>query len=257
MRSSLSKNDSPGLAGHDVVVAGGGPTGLMLAAELKFAGVDVGIIERRPNQELEGTRARGMHTRTIEVLDQRGIAGRFLAQGQTYPVVHFHVPLDISDFPTRHNYTLGLVQNRIERTLAEWVGELGVPVHREREVTGFAQDDIGVDVRLSDGSTVRTQYLVGCDGARSAVRKAAGIAFSGWDASTSWLIAEAGMSQEPEWGFRYNDAGMHAIGKLEGDRVGLVSTERQVGATDEPTLDDIRAALIDVYGTDFGIHDPT
>lgn len=257
MRSSLSKNDSSRLAGHDVVIAGGGPTGLMLAAELKLAGVDVGIIERRASQELEGTRARGMHVRTIEVLDQRGIAERFLAQGKTYPAVHFHVPLDISDFPTRRNYTLGLVQNRIERTLAEWVGELGVPVHREREVTGFAQDDTGVDVQLADGGALRAQYLVGCDGARSVVRKTAGIAFPGWDASTSWLICEAGMSEEPEWGFRYNDAGMHAIGKLEDGRVGFVSTERQVGATEETRLDDIRAALISVYGTDFGIHEPT
>ena len=257
MGLSSSKKDSSAIRGHDVVIAGGGPTGLMLAAELKLAGVDVGIIERRATQELEGTRARGMHTRTIEVLDQRGIAERFLAQGKTYPVVHFHVPLDISDFPTRHNYTLGLMQNHIERTLAGRVGELGVPIHRECEVTGFAQDETGVDVQLADGSALRARYLVGCDGARSVVRKAAGIAFPGWDASTSWLICEASMSEEPPLGFRYNDAGMHAIGKLEDGRVGLVSTERQVGATEQPTLDDIRSALIDVYGTDFGIHDPT
>jgi len=257
MGLSSSKNDSPASRGHDVVIAGGGPTGLMLAAELKLAGMDVGIIERRATQELEGARARGMHTRTIEVLDQRGIADRFLAQGKTYPVVHFHVPLDISDFPTRHNYILGLVQNRIERTLAGWAGELGVPIHRECEVTGFAQAEGGVDVYLFDGSVARARYLVGCDGARSKVRKAAGIAFSGWDASTSWLICEASMSQEPELGFRYDDAGMHAIAKLEDGRIGLVSTERQVGATEEPTLDDIRAALLAVYGTDFGIHDPT
>lgn len=257
MSSSFSENDSSAIRGHNVVIAGGGPTGLMLAAELKLAGVDVGIIERRASQELEGTCARGMHTHTIEVLDQRGIAERFLVQGKTYPVVHFHVPLDISDFPTRHNYILGLMQNRIERTLAEWVGELGAPIHREREVTGFAQDETGVDVQLADGSALPARYLVGCDGARSVVRKMAGIAFSGWDAATSWLIAEAGMSEEPEWGFRYNDAGMHAIGKLEGGRIGLVSTKRQAGATDEPTLRDIREALTSVYGTDFGIHDAT
>src|SRR5690348_7505593 len=103
MGLSSSKNDSSAIRGHDVVIAGGGPTGLMLAAELKLAGADVGIIERRATQELEGSRARGMHTRTIEVLDQRGIAERFLAQGKTYPVVHYHVPLDISDFPTRRS----------------------------------------------------------------------------------------------------------------------------------------------------------
>lgn len=257
MGLSSSKNDSSAIRGHDVVIAGGGPTGLMLAAELKLAGADVGIIERRVTQELEGSRARGMHTRTIEVLDQRGIAERFLAQGKTYPVVHFHIPLDVSDFPTRHNYILGLMQNRIEHTLVEWLGELGVPIHREREVAGFAQDESGVDVQLADGSALRARYLVGCDGARSVVRKAAGIAFPGWDAATSWLIAEASMSEEPPLGFRYKDAGMHAIGKLEDGRISLVSTERKVGATEEPTLHDIRAALIDVYGTDFGIHDAT
>src|SRR5689334_9781248 len=130
---------------HAVVIVGGGPTGLMLAGELALAGVDVAIVERRANQDLEGARAGGLHSRAIEVLDQRGIADRFLSQGQRYPVVHFHVPLDISDFPTRHNYVLGLRQNHIERILAAWVGELAVPVYRSREVTGFTQDDDGVD----------------------------------------------------------------------------------------------------------------
>src|SRR5436853_6957935 len=102
---------------HAVVIAGGGPTGLMLAAELALAGVDVAIVERRASQELAGARAGGLHARTIEVLDQRGIAERFLSQGKTYPVVHFHIPLDISDCPTRHNYVLGLRQNHIERIL--------------------------------------------------------------------------------------------------------------------------------------------
>ena len=136
---------------HAVVIAGGGPTGLMLAAELALAGVDVAIVERRANQDLAGSRAGGLHARTIEVLDQRGVAERFLSQGQLHKVVHFHVPLDISDFPTRHNYVLGLWQNHIERILAEWVGELAVPIYRAREVTGFTQDDAGVDVELSDG----------------------------------------------------------------------------------------------------------
>ena len=136
---------------HAVVIAGGGPTGLMLAGELALAGVDVAIVERRASQELAGSRAGGLHSRTIEVLDQRGIAERFLSQGQLHKVVHFHVPLDISDFPTRHNYVLGLWQNHIERILAEWVGELAVPIYRAREVTGFTQDDAGVDVELSDG----------------------------------------------------------------------------------------------------------
>jgi 3-(3-hydroxy-phenyl)propionate hydroxylase len=161
---------------HAVVIAGGGPTGLMLAGELALAGVNVAIVERRASQELVGSRAGGLHSRTIEVLDQRGIADRFLSQGQVFPTVGFHmIRLDISDFPTRHNYLLQLWQNHIERILAEWVGELAVTIYRGREVTGFAQDDTGVDVALSDGQSLRAEYLVECDGGRSIFRKAAGI----------------------------------------------------------------------------------
>jgi 3-(3-hydroxy-phenyl)propionate hydroxylase len=176
---------------HAVVIAGGGPTGLMLAAELALAGVDVAVVERRASQDLAGGRAGGLHSRTIEVLDQRGIADRFLSQGQVAQVAGFAwIPLDISDFPTRHPYGLGLRQNHIERILAEWVGELEVPIYREREVMGFAQDDTGVHVELSDGPSLRAEYLVGCDGGRSVVRKAAGIEFPGWAATISNLIAE-------------------------------------------------------------------
>ena len=243
---------------HAVLIAGGGPTGLMLAGELVLAGVDVAIVERRPNQELAGSRAGGLHSRTIEVLDQRGIADRFLSQGQVHKAVHFYVPLDISDFPTRHNYVLGLFQNHIERILAGWVDELAVPIYRGREVTGFAQDDTGADVELSDGSALRAEYLVGCDGGRSLIRKTAGIAFPGWDTTTSWLIAEVEMAGEPEWGFRHDALGTHAIGKLEdGRRARVVLTEPQVKRASEPTLRDVSEALIAVYGTDYGIHSPT
>ena len=243
---------------HAVVIAGAGPTGLMLAGELALAGVDVAIVERRATQDLAGSRAGGLHSRTIEVLDQRGIAGRFLAEGKLHNVVHFHVPVDISDFPTGHNYVLGLWQNRIERILADWVGEMSVPIHRKREVTGFAQDDGGVCVELSDGNSLRASYLVGCDGGRSLIRKAAGIDFPGWDPTTSWLIAEAETSEEPPWGFRQDAAGSHAIGKLDdGRRMRVVLTESRVETTGEPTLRDVSEALIAVYGTDYGIHSAT
>jgi 2-polyprenyl-6-methoxyphenol hydroxylase-like FAD-dependent oxidoreductase len=201
---------------HAVVIAGGGPTGLMLAGELALAGVDVAIVERRPNQDLVGSRAGGLHSRTIEVLDQRGIADRFVSEGQVAQVAGFGgVTFDISDFPTRHPYGLGLWQNDIERVLAGWVDELAVPIYREREVTGFAQDDSGVDVELSDGQSLRAEYLVGCDGGRSLVRKAAGIEFPGWDPTTSALIAEAEMAEEPELGIRRDDRGIHAFGRVE------------------------------------------
>jgi 2-polyprenyl-6-methoxyphenol hydroxylase-like FAD-dependent oxidoreductase len=254
---------------HAVVIAGGGPTGLMLAGELALAGVDVAIVERRPSQDLPGSRAGGLQSRTIEVLDQRGIADRFLSQGQKAQVAGFaSVRLDISDFPTRHPYGLGLWQKHIERILAGWVAELKVPVHYGKEVTGFAQDDTGVDVALSDGQRLRAQYLVGCDGGRSLVRKAARIEFPGWDPTTSALLAEVEMTEEPETGIRRTPSGMHAIGKVayeivngevvykKGGTVGVMLTESQVG-TSEPTLRDLSEGLIAVYGTDYGIHSPT
>src|SRR5581483_8227380 len=243
---------------HAVVLAGGGPTGLMLAGELALASVDVAIVERRATQDLAGSRAGGLHARTIEVLDQRGVADRFLSQGHPHKAVHFHIPLDISDFPTRHPYTLGLWQNHIERILAGWVGELRVPVYREREVTGFTQDAAGVAVEVSGGISLHAEYLVGCDGGRSTIRKAAGIEFPGWDQTTSWLIAEAETAQEPALGFRHDAIGSHGIGKLEdGKRVRIVLTERQAMSAGEPTLRDISEALVAVYGTDYGIHSPT
>ena len=242
---------------HAVVIVGGGPTGMMLAGELALAGVDVAIVERRTNQDLVGSRAGGLHSRTIEVLDQRGIADRFLSQGQTFPVVHFHIPLDISDFPTRHNYVLGLRQKHIERILAEWIGELPVTIYREREVTGFAQDDTGVDVALSDGQSLRAEYLVGCDGGRSLIRKAAGIEFAGWDPTMSWLIAEVETAEEPKWGFHHDAIGTHAIGKGENSGAGIVLTEAELRLGSEPTLRDVQEALVAVYGTDYGIHSPT
>jgi 3-(3-hydroxy-phenyl)propionate hydroxylase len=232
----------------------------MLAGELALAGIDVAIVERRASQELVGSRAGGLHSRTIEVLDQRGIADRFISQGKVFQSAGFGlIPLDISDFPTRHNYLLQLWQNQIERILAEWVGELAVTIHREREVTGFTQDDTGVDVALSDGQSLRAEYLVGCDGGRSLIRKAAGIEFPGWDPTTSWLIAEVEMAEEPKWGFRHDALGTHGIAKMENGVASarVVLTESQVRLDNEPTLRDVSEALVAVYGTDFGIHSPT
>jgi len=243
---------------HAVVIAGGGPTGLMLAAELALVRVDVAIVERRETQDLAGSRAGGLHARTIEVFDQRGIAERFLSQGQVGHNVGFSfIPLDISDFPTRHNYLLALRQNRIERIMADWVADLPVKFYRGCEVTGFAQDNTGVDVELSDGRSLRAKYLAGCDGGRSLIRKNAGIDFPGWEASTSYLIAEAEMADEPPWGVRRGENGVNALGKLEdGKRVGVVLVEPRVVKGDEPTLQDLRDALIAVYGTDFGVRNP-
>ncbi|HWG34934.1 MAG TPA: FAD-dependent monooxygenase, partial [Gemmatimonadaceae bacterium] len=255
---------------HAVVIAGAGPTGLMLAGELALAGVDVAIVERRASQALSGSRAGGLQSRTIEVLDQRGIADRFLSEGQIAQVGAFaSVKLDISDFPTRHPYGLGLWQNHIERILAGWVDELKVPIHRGREVTGFAQDHTGVDVQLSNGESLRAEYLVGCDGGRSVIRKTAGIEFPGWDPTMSSLIAEVEMTEQPELGVHRTAAGMYAFGKLEyeirdgqiiykdGGSIRAMVPEPHVGTTREPTLGDLSAALIAVCGTDYGLRSAT
>jgi 3-(3-hydroxy-phenyl)propionate hydroxylase len=243
---------------HAVVIAGGGPTGLMLAGELALAGIDVVIVERRASQEVDGSRAGGLHSRTIEVLDQRGIAERFLTAGQAMQIQGFvGVPLDISDFPTRHNYGLALWQSHFERILAGWVGELGVPILRGCEVVGFAQDDTGVDVELSGDTSLRAEYLVGCDGGRSLIRKAAQIDFPGLDPSTSWIIAEVEMNEQPELGMRPEGGGIGPVNRVEGGGpFRVVLKEQQVEHASEPTLQDLREALVAAYGTDYGVHSP-
>ncbi len=252
-------NRSAGMTGQAVLIVGAGPAGMMLAAELALAKIDVAVIERRASTEIESSRSGGLQARTIEVLDQRGIADRFLAEGKAMQVQAFAgIPLDISDFPSRHNYGLALWQKDFERILAAWVDELGVPVAREREVTGFTQDDVGVDVELSDGTSLHAEYLVGCDGGRSVVRRAAGIEFPGWDPTTSWLIAEVEMEQETPRGIRREGAGVHALHRMEDGRtVRVVLTEQYAEHAREPTLADLREALIAVYGTDFGVHSPS
>ena len=265
---------------HQVLIAGAGPTGMMLGAELKIAGIDVAIVERRRTPELSGARAggRGIHARTLEIFDMRGIVDRFLAEGQKVQALGFNmVHFDISGWPTPHPYGLALLQKHTERIMAAWIDELGVTIYRDREVTGFAEERDGVVVHChpeplachperSEGSApgdmqiprsarddIRCDYLVGCDGGRSIIRKGAGIDFPGWDASMSWLIAEVQMTEKPQFGFKEDAAGIHAMGPLE-DRIGLVLAEREVRATSERTLEDLKAALTGVYGTDFGVH---
>lgn len=231
---------------------------MMLAGELALADVDVAVVERRAEHEFLGSRAGGFHSRTIEVLDQRGIADRFLAEGQEAQVASLGATvLDMSDFPTRHPYSLGIWQNQIERILRDWIAELRVRVYYTQEVTGFAQDPSGVDVRVSGGETLRARYLVGCDGGRSVIRKAAGIEFPGWDATRSNLIAEVEVTEDTPRGVRRDSIGIHGLHRMEDGRtVRVIVTERELG-TGEPTLDDLRDALRVVFDTDFGVHSPT
>ncbi|HEY0520350.1 MAG TPA: FAD-dependent monooxygenase [Ilumatobacteraceae bacterium] len=239
---------------HQVVVVGSGPAGMMLAAELTLADIDVVVVERRRTCDLESPRSRGLHARTIEVLDQRGIADRFLAEGLPMQVQAFAgIPLDISDFPTRHNYGLALLQSDFERIMAGWIDELGVRVQREREVTGFVNDDDDVDVTCADGTRVRAEYLVGCDGSHSVVRRTAGIEFAGWDPTTCWITAEVEMREQPVFGLR----GGGGIGPAESGRIGVTLAEPDTdNRLTEPTLDDLRAALVRVDGTHYGAHSP-
>jgi 3-(3-hydroxy-phenyl)propionate hydroxylase len=244
---------------HAVVIAGGGPTGLMLAAELTLADIDVVIVERRVTQELDGSRAGGLHPRTIEVLDQRGIAERFVSAGQQHPVAGFaYIQLDVSDFPTRHNYVLALWQRDFERILAGWIDELRVPILRGEEVVDLAQDGSGVDVELAGGKSLRADYLVGCDGGRSVIRKSAGIDFPGVDPSTSFVIAEVEMASVPEIGVRPAGGGIGPVDrKQDGGPYRVVLNERRVDDDREPTLEDLRELLVAAYGTDFGVHSPS
>ena len=239
---------------HQVVVVGAGPAGMMLGAELTLAGVDVVVLDRRPTIELESPRSRGLHSRTLEVLDQRGIADRFIDAGTPAQVQAFAgTPLDISDFPTRHPYGLALPQSEFERILAETLDELGVRVVRDRHVTGFAQHSDHVEIACADGAELRTEYLIGCDGSRSLVRTTAGIEFAGWDPTVCWIHTEVEVDRQPPFGLR----GGGGIGPAAHGRVGVTLAEPDLdGRLREPTLDDVRAALVRVDGTDHGAHSP-
>lgn len=261
MASALSSSDpfsTGGNVDHDVVIAGGGPTGLTLAAELALAGIDVAVVERRPDRHLPGSRSGGLQARTIEMYDQRGVAARFLEAGYTAQVNGFAgVQFDLGDVPTRHPYGLALWQGPFEEILAAWVAELGVPVLHGREVTGFSQDESGVDLQLADGARARAQYVVAPDGGRSVVRKAAGIPFTGSDPTSSTLIAEVQVADEPEMGMKRDSRGIHGIGPLDDPGfVRVVIREAEAHPTTDATLETLRAEMRAVWGTDFGVHGP-
>lgn len=254
----------------DVIIVGAGPTGLTLAAELAIAEVDVLVLERRPDQQLDGSRAGGLHARTLELLEQRGALEPFLAAGSPAQIVGFAwLPLDISDFPTRHPHGLALPQQDIERQLLAWVDALKVPIRRQAHVVRIVPEGEQVQLQLADAQVLRARWVVGCDGAHSIVRRQAGIPFEGSDASISHLLAELRLRETPPWGLRRDAHGIHAIGPLpetnptasEGapaaPRVRVMLTEAAAGCTTAPSLDDLRQRLCEVYGQDFGAHDAT
>ncbi|MEU0468732.1 FAD-dependent monooxygenase [Amycolatopsis sp. NPDC006131] len=245
---------------ENVVIAGGGPTGLMLACELRLAGVDVTVLDRLPGRSGE-SRAGGLHARTLEVLDQRGVADRFLAAGRPMQVGHFSgLWLDFSRLPTRYPFLLNLLQADVERLLEQWAAELGVRVRWSSEVTGFRQDATGVEVALADGVTIEAAYLVGCDGGRSAVRKLAGIGFPGTPATLTALLGDVELTDppgEPVFMRRTEHGDFSVLGLQPGWYRVMTTRYDRVAGRDEPvTFEQLRESLIEIAGTDFGMHSP-
>jgi 2-polyprenyl-6-methoxyphenol hydroxylase-like FAD-dependent oxidoreductase len=248
----------------DVVVAGGGPTGMMLAAELRLHGVAVVVLERETERAARPG-ATGLHVRSIEVLDQRGLLDRFLPLATQYPVAGFAgiVKPPPTGLDTAHAYTLGIPQTVTERLLAERAVELGTEVRRGSELVGLTQDDHGVTAELADGTRLRSRYLVGCDGARSTVRTLLGVDFAGEPAGAEWLLADVELTATPQTvtavvaEVRRTQLGFGA-GPV-GDGVYRVVVPAD-GVTEDrsvpPTVDELRQRLRTVGGTDFGAHSP-
>ncbi|TDD58747.1 rifampin monooxygenase, partial [Actinomadura darangshiensis] len=249
----------------DVIVTGGGPTGMMLAAELRLHGVHVLVLEKEA-KPVEFVRALGMHARSIEVMDQRGILERFLAHGKKYPLGGFFagIPKPSPDrLDTSHPYVLGIPQPVTDRLLAERAAELGAEIRRGCELVEVSQDEDGVTAELADGTRLRSRYLVGCDGGRSTVRKRLGVGFPGEPTRSETLLGEMRVTEDPETlaavvaevrktnlNFGVGPAGdglYRVVVPADG-----VAADRRV----PPTLDEVKRQLRVFAGTDFGVHSP-
>ncbi|MBC6446105.1 rifampin monooxygenase [Actinokineospora xionganensis] len=249
----------------DVIVAGAGPTGLMLAAELRLHGVNVVVLEKEP-EPTNVVRALGLHARSVEVMDQRGLLDRFLALGTRHPLGGFFAGIAKQApqrLDTAHPYVLGIPQPTIDRLLAEHAIEAGVEIRRGRELVGLSQDDDEVAVELADGTTLRARYLVGCDGGRSTVRKVVGIGFPGEPSRVETLLGEMELTASPET----LAAVMAEVHKTQrrfgamplGDGLYRVVVPAEGVAEDRtvpPTLEEFTTQLHAWGGTDFGVHSP-
>ena len=249
----------------DVIVAGGGPTGVMLAGELRLHGVDALVLEKEaaPSGHARGL---GLHVRSIEVMDQRGLLERFLALGTQYAVGRSFAGIDKprpGRLDTAHPYILGIPQNITERLLTEHAIEIGTEIRRGCELVGLSQDDDGVTAELADGTQLRSRYLVGCDGGRSTVRKLLGVGFPGEPASVEWLLGEVEVAAPPE-----TLAAVAAEGRTTHLRFGpaphadgvyrfvVRAEEVAEDRTNPPTLEEFTQRLRAIAGTDLGVHSP-
>ncbi|MCP2295213.1 3-(3-hydroxy-phenyl)propionate hydroxylase [Nocardia amikacinitolerans] len=247
----------------DVVIAGAGPTGLMLACELRILGLEVALLDALPARTGE-SRAGGIHARTMEILDQRGMLDGVLTQGRPLQAGHFAgIPLDFSDFATRYPFTLVLPQSLIERELERRAAELGATVAWDSPVLGFRRDDSGVEVEIGGAQGVRrlrAAYLVGCDGGRSAVRKLAGIEFAGTDATMTGMLADVELAEPPAEPFfgRRRGAGDYSVVELQPGWYRLIVQrhDRVLERGAKLSFADFRANFLEITGEDFGMHSP-
>jgi 3-(3-hydroxy-phenyl)propionate hydroxylase len=243
----------------DVIIAGAGPTGLMLACELRLAGVDVTLLDRASARSGE-SRAGGIHPRTMEVLDQRGLVERFLAEGKPIQAGHFAaLNLDFSQLSTRYPYTLAILQKAVERLLERRAAELGVRVRWSSEVLGVTQDDTGVTVEVAGAEPMRAAYLVGCDGGRSTVRKLAGIDFPGTDRTVNSLLADVDLTDPPDHPIfqERREHGDFTVLAFEPGWWRVMTNDHEQPVNHDPVdIETVRRSLIRIAGTDFGMHSP-